>query len=683
MTRAAPDWGAGERRLIWIEGSAGACAAAARQCLARLAAADVAWVGEAPPQAVAACRPGQASRRLGVDLAAAVLDAHSGLDPDDLGAVGGAVRGDGALLLLTPPACEWPLLADPAAHRLASHGCPPERFAGRFRQRLVSLLRSHRAVLRAPAGTTLPALAPPRWRPPAVAPDPECLTMDQAAAVAAIQAMPQADPPAPLLLTADRGRGKSAALGIAARRLLAAGNPVTVTAPSFRTTATLFRHARPRHPSFAPPESAAPEGGVLLVDEAAALPLPRLQALVASHPRAVLATTVHGYEGSGHGVTLRLAQALAEAYPGMRTRHLRSPVRWAADDPLEDFLTRALLLDAEPARLPTPPTESRTVGAITAAALSADEPRLTATFGLLVAGHYQTRPRDLRQLLDDPEVRLWLALEEQRVIGVLAARPEGGFPAPLARAVWLGERRPRGHLMAQSLACHAGIPDAAAYRGLRVLRIAVHPERRRRGVGGALLAAAAAGARADSQDWLGASFGGTAGLLAFWEAHGFTPVRLGNRPDAASGSHAIMVLHPLSASGRMLQDEARRRLARHLPVQRRHAGAALDPDLAALLERRLPPPTPEATDPDDVEAFAFGHRRLLDARPALGALLADRAHWRGLEARDQALLQGALDHPGDVPAIARDAGFSGRREALRRLRTLVAGMLQERDGGVP
>jgi len=671
----------GERRLLWIEGTPAACRSDAHQRLAALAPPRVAWLGRHAPERVRAIAPGKAARELGGDLDAAVIDAHEGLDPDDLGALAGMVRGGGALLLLSPRAADWPAHPDPALARIASHGCPPARFGTAFLERLIRRLAGHPAVLRQPAGHHPAPLPPPRWTPAPATADPECLTDDQADAVAAILAAAGTCTPAPLLVTADRGRGKSAALGIAARRLSAGGHVITVTAATFRAAATVFRHAGRRAATFQPPEAPPPETGLLLIDEAAAVPLPRLRAMLARHPRAVLATTVHGYEGSGHGVALRLAGELQDRYPATRQCHLAAPVRWAAGDALEALANEALLLDAEPAVTLAETAGAVTIEATTGGALAAREPELRSAFGLLVAGHYQTRPRDLRQLLDDPEVRLWLAREDGEVTGVLAAHTEGGFPPGLAREIWLARRRPRGHLLAQSLACHAGVPDAAQRRGLRVLRVAVHPQRRRRGIGRMLLQRATDHATAHGLDWIGASFGATPQLLDFWTAAGLAPVRVGNRPDAASGSHAVMVMKPLSAAGRHLFRSARQRLARHFPDQRGHALAGLTAALAGRISRDLPSPAPGLTDAPDLEAFAHGGRSLLDTRAALAAAA---PAWRAdLNPADTALLDTALAHPADPSRAASAAGLPGRRAALRRLRGLVAERLERAANPFP
>ncbi len=53
-------------------------------------------------------------------------------------------------------------------------------------------------------------------------------------------------------------------------------------------------------------------------------------------------------------------------------------------------------------------------------------------------------------------MHFWLAGQPQQVTGALWLVEEGGLDAELAQAVWAGLRRPRGNLVAQSLAAHGG-----------------------------------------------------------------------------------------------------------------------------------------------------------------------------------------------------------------------------------
>ncbi|RXR92049.1 GNAT family N-acetyltransferase, partial [Staphylococcus saprophyticus] len=143
-----------------------------------------------------------------------------------------------------------------------------------------------------------------------------------------------------------------------------------------------------------------------------------------------------------------------------------------------------------------------------------------------VQAHYRTTPSDLRHLLDGPDTRVVTLGDAAGPAAVAVVADEGGFDAALAERVARGERRPRGHLMAQSLAAHAGSREALTGRLRRVQRIAVHPAARRRGLGRELLAREREAAGDAGIALLGASFGAEPGLLAFWRAQGFRTVRL-------------------------------------------------------------------------------------------------------------------------------------------------------------
>jgi len=194
-----------------------------------------------------------------------------------------------------------------------------------------------------------------------------------------------------------------------------------------------------------------PDLDLLLVDEAATLPVPMLAALVARWPRMALATTVHGYEGTGRGFDLRFRAILDRDHPGWQQVELTTPIRWAPDDPLEALMNRLLCLDAD---LPEPVAGDREAvyEPIDRERLLADEVLLSGIMGLLVSAHYQTSPDDLRQLMDDPDTELHVLMVDGQPAAVAWVLHEGRLDEALAREVWLGRRRPRGCLMAQFLA---------------------------------------------------------------------------------------------------------------------------------------------------------------------------------------------------------------------------------------
>lgn len=695
---------AGYRRLVILAGHrpwAHRCG----EAMLRGAVADPAstlWCGHAAPAGIPSCPPDGLVRHLGSETSCLVVDAHDGLDPDGLGAGLGTVRAGGLILLLVPPLADWPDHPDPQAARLAVDGWAPEAVAGRFVRRLRRILAEDPyTVVVEEGGTPAEATALPRGQVPAPADDRRCMTADQAAAVAAVVRTATGHRRRPSVLTADRGRGKSAALGIAAAEVLAErGGDIVVTGPRRSAVDGVLRHAawnlgvsvhrgRVAAPGggslrFLLPEdlqACDPPPALVLVDEAAAVPTAILADLLQRHSRIVFATTVHGYEGSGRGFSLRFREVLDTETPRWREIRLETPIRWRQGDPVEAVLFRALLLDAE---LPVTSSGSRD-GSVRLERMDRDrllenEPLLRDLFGLLVHAHYRTRPMDLRNLLDGPNLFLDLLWQNEGLAGVSLSADEGGFAAGVAQAIWSGRRRPRGHLLPQSLASHVGLRDGATARALRVMRIAVHPELQRRGLGTCLLQALAGQARTEGYDLAGASFGATAGLITFWEQAGFPPVRLGMRRDAASGTHSALVVQGLNERGHSLVSRARERMARDYPLQLADPLGKLEPELALMLVQGLDVPEPTETDWVDAVGFAHGHRayevsmaglyRLALwalAEPACAAALGERER-RGLTAR---VLQ---QRPwADAAAVAGEAGRPGLVELLRgAVRGLVA-----------
>ena len=80
------------------------------------------------------------------------------------------------------------------------------------------------------------------------------------------------------------------------------------------------------------------------MDEAAGIPLDSLATLLTFYPRIAMATTVHGYEGSGRGFLLRFREIIERHSRGWHPVTLGTPVRWAPGDLLEARINQLLLL---------------------------------------------------------------------------------------------------------------------------------------------------------------------------------------------------------------------------------------------------------------------------------------------------------------------------------------------------
>ncbi len=623
----------GHRRMVCLCGAEPWCIQGADQIVQALGDSNPLWIGAQGSLPCPTLDNARALTRLGSDTGMLIYNSHSGFDPDAFGALSGTLQGGGLLLLLTPPLAEWADFPDPQRARIAVANYDLSSHPSLFLARLARLLERDTRVTRVTPECLWPGAIVPGVSPDPFPLDGLCRTPDQARAVEAIRHTALGHRNRPLVLTADRGRGKSSALGIAAAQLIDEGySRIQVTAPSRQSVTSLFEQAeryqqRLRSAGLATPdlqalEFVAPDellnhprnADLLLVDEAAAIPTPMLQALLARYPRIVFATTVHGYEGTGMGFNHRFKKHLDEVRPQWHELVLRHPIRWNPDDPVEQTVFRLLALDAEPAEINRQDRLDERQLELSfpeQGALLDSEEDLRQLFGLLILAHYRTTPLDLRHLLDGPNLQIMLLREERRILGVALLAAEGGFSEPLAEEIWSGVRRPRGHLLAQSLTAHLGLTYAATLRGLRIMRIAVHPALQGRGLGRRMLAAIEDHARVQRFDYLGVSCGVTPDLVRFWRHNQLSAVRLGIRSGASSSVPSAMFLRGLSAAGSSLLEDARERFARQLPPLLREPLTDLPAEwLAPLLAGMQFPGTDTFSHQDwlDLIAFAYGQR---------------------------------------------------------------------------
>ncbi|KAF4654561.1 N-acetyltransferase 10, partial [Perkinsus olseni] len=290
-------------------------------------------------------------------------------------------------------------------------------------------------------------------------------------------------------LTAARGRGKSASLGMAIALAITQGySNVFVTAPSPENLTTLFEfvlktfeslgYAEHQDYSLVQQQTGSEEDGsdsrarletgggghrgvnkplvrinvykthrqtiqyvspadskyisqgeLLVIDEAAAIPLPVVKGLFGTGQHITLmSSTVQGYEGTGRALSLKLIAELRKQQKGSRNdpngKHLtelslETPIRYASGDGLEAWLGRLLCLDAT-----SPPTlrnldglpmpeqcELYLVNRDTLFSYhKASEVFLRNMQSLFVSSHYKNSPNDLLLMSDAPKHHVFALL---------------------------------------------------------------------------------------------------------------------------------------------------------------------------------------------------------------------------------------------------------------------------------
>ncbi|URD75422.1 hypothetical protein MUK42_07746 [Musa troglodytarum] len=379
----------------------------------------------------------------------------------------------------------------------------------------------------------------------------KCCTMDQGKAVITfLDAILDKTLRSTVALIAARGRGKSAALGLAVAGAVAAGySNIFVTAPSPENLKTLFEFVckginaleYKEHLHYDLVKSADPElkkatiqiniykqhrqtiqylrphdhaklsqVELLVVDEAAAIPLPIVKSLLGPY-LVFLSSTVNGYEGTGRSLSLKLLQQL-ESQSQMPSQgadgnhsgrlfkkvELNESIRYASGDPIESWLNGLLCLDVASyipniSRLPHPSEcDLYYVNRDTLFSYHKEsEIFLQRMMALYVASHYKNSPNDLQLMADAPSHHLFVLLgpvDESKnhlpdILCVIQVCLEGQISRKSAIKSLSEGRQPFGDQIPWKFCEQFQDNVFPTLSGARIVRIAVHPSALRLGYG--------------------------------------------------------------------------------------------------------------------------------------------------------------------------------------------------------
>ncbi len=368
----------------------------------------------------------------------------------------------------------------------------------------------------------------PKWEPP------KTLTKEQRRALRKLDGFMVGSGKV-MAIIGDRGRGKSALLGaIAAKAVLDYGvRRVEVTSPSpeMPSFMKLFemvmneRRARFRvekakegwrvlgpgwRVEWVPPPQAGGKGGLVLIDEAAAVGVARVRRVLNRSWKVVLSSTVHGYEGSGRALTKMLLEQLKDVL----LIELKEPVRYPPNDPVERWLYKAFHLDAEP-----PETEPAGEPRETKREELVEPSRMRPYAALLASAHYRWEPSDIELVLEHPKGKLWEV---------------PGTEGPAAVAFTVDEDPPEDPWRpSPGAALSRLLSRYEPTRARRVVRIAVVPKLQRKGLGSKLLKALEA-------EVTGAVFSRHE-VLDFWLKNGYKVIYLSPRYNKVTGEKNVAV----------------------------------------------------------------------------------------------------------------------------------------------
>uniref|UniRef100_A0A8C2D6U8 RNA cytidine acetyltransferase n=1 Tax=Cyprinus carpio TaxID=7962 RepID=A0A8C2D6U8_CYPCA len=380
-----------------------------------------------------------------------------------------------------------------------------------------------------------------------------CKTMDQTKAVLKfIEAISEKTLRSTVALTAARGRGKSAALGLAVAGAVAFGySNIFVTSPSPDNLHTLFEFVfkgfdalqYQEHLDYEIIQSLNPEfnkavirvnifkehrqtiqyihpadavklgqAELLVVDEAAAIPLPLVKKLLGPY-LVFMASTINGYEGTGRSLSLKLIQQLRQQsadsqlnlsaenrntstarLAAARTLHevtLHESIRYGQGDPVEKWLNDLLCLDCLSvpriiSGCPLPQTcDLYYVNRDTLFCYhKASEAFLQRLMALYVASHYKNSPNDLQMLSDAPAHHLFCLLPPvpprqsslPEVLAVVQVCLEGEISRQSVLNSLSRGKKASGDLIPWTVSEQFQDPEFGSLSGGRIVRIAVNPD---------------------------------------------------------------------------------------------------------------------------------------------------------------------------------------------------------------
>jgi len=382
----------------------------------------------------------------------------------------------------------------------------------------------------------------------------------------------------PVVITANRGRGKSSAIGIAVATLVFEHKKsIMITSPRRENISVLLKHFDltiqrldgqsgnynfyKKLVTFIPPDklvATKPDCDLLIIEEAGAIPVQMLKVIAESYNRMVFSTTIDGYEGNGQGFELRFKSYLVNQFPQCRFENLEYPARWSTDDPLEKAINSAFLLSFEKDQITnfSEQMKSNTFLAneeieynlITKERIIVDNDLLSDIYQLLVTAHYQTRPSDLERILADKNLLIFSASLNGKVIATALVVKEGNLSTNECEQIEKGQLRIAGHLLPQALMAYQGQSMAGLLNYWRIMRIAVNPTLHRQTFGSQLITYIEKQAAINSVDIIGSSFSFTPDVGNFWYKQGFQCSRIALRKDSSTGNYPCEFLKLLESS---------------------------------------------------------------------------------------------------------------------------------------
>ena len=397
------------------------------------------------------------------------------------------------------------------------------------------------------------------------------------------------------IVLANRGRGKSASIGLLISHILLKKDRqpfrAIISSPHLTNVQTLFDflsrglisekvkfrkikekglisgiHTKNSRISFIWPSEIdnVLKTDLFVIDEAAAIPVEILKKVAKACTKTIFLSTIHGYEGAGRSFQHKFLHYMRNQKQSYYTEHtLNQPVRYMQKDSIEKLLNDTFLLDVE---LDPQIIDSQTIDRKAVKIqvykdpeyLFSDDglPSLKQLFSLLIYAHYRNQPNDLLVLADSGKHFLtgihYKGVEKEKLLVSSQLAEEGSMKREEIQEISSGKFI-KGNLISTVSIRHFS-EEFAKLRGLRIVRIAVHPSIINKGYG--RLAIELHNQLFSSYDWIGVSYGATVKLMKFWRKFSFNSVHIRPIQTLETGEWNIVVIHSLKPSADAIVNEA-------------------------------------------------------------------------------------------------------------------------------
>lgn len=304
---------------------------------------------------------------------------------------------------------------------------------------------------------------------------------------------------------------------------------------------------------------------LLVIDEAASIPLPYLKKLLESR-LVFMASTVNGYEGTGRVFKTKLMDYIQEKAVKHSFLEMSEPIRYSPGDQIEQWLNNTLLLipKIHPIQSCSLPSECSIFHVNKDVLFSGNqksEEFLNEIFSLFISSHYRNSPNDLQILSDSPNHEIFVLMTPTRPSRVICAI-QVSFEGKCDRNSFTKE----GNLIPWVVYDNFFEDSFLDLFGARIVRIATHPNFVSMGYGtkaisdltsfletssgdiiesrydGNVLLHSLGSFKSPKINWIGSSFGLTEKLLNFWKRSEFSPVCIKQTPSKTTGEYSCLVL---------------------------------------------------------------------------------------------------------------------------------------------